>query len=124
MHSTEPYERILLLLTVAMMEMHRIKVWITSDPAYAQTEGFVLARDRAILANWVREDSVWRVATTSAAQDVAPTRRQSATPRPTASSTALPLPPGCRLWPSTSSWTGPGWPPGAVHSARAVSPAC
>ncbi|MHC3394759.1 hypothetical protein ACLQ2E_35705, partial [Streptomyces lavendulocolor] len=49
-------------------------VWITSDPAYAQTEGFVLARDRAILANWVREDSVWRVATTSAVQDVAPYR--------------------------------------------------
>ncbi|MBQ0972907.1 transcriptional regulator, XRE family protein [Streptomyces sp. RK31] len=73
-HGTEPYERILLLLTVAMMEMYRIKVWITSDPAYAQTEGFVLAQDRAILANWVREDSVWRVATTSAAQDVAPYR--------------------------------------------------
>ncbi|MGZ2358479.1 transcriptional regulator, XRE family protein [Streptomyces sp. 372A] len=70
--STESYERILLLLTVAMMEMHRIKVWITSDPAYAQTEGFVLAGDRAILANWIREDSVWRVATTSAAQNVAP----------------------------------------------------
>ncbi|MFH8257661.1 transcriptional regulator, XRE family protein [Streptomyces roseolus] len=74
-HSTEPHERILLLLTVAMMEMHRITVWITNDPAYTQTEGFVLAQNRAILANWVREDSsVWRVATTSAAQDVAPYR--------------------------------------------------
>ncbi|MEV5043568.1 transcriptional regulator, XRE family protein [Streptomyces griseoincarnatus] len=72
--STEPSERILLFLTVAMMEMHRITVWITSDPAYAQTEGFVLAQDRAILANWVREDSVWRVATTSAVEDVAPYR--------------------------------------------------
>lgn len=71
-HSTEPSERILLLLTVAMMEMHRITVWITSDPNYAQTEGFVLAQDRTILANWIREDSVWRVATTSAAEDVAP----------------------------------------------------
>ncbi|MFE6977167.1 transcriptional regulator, XRE family protein [Streptomyces sp. NPDC057682] len=73
-HSTEPYERILLLLTVAMMEMYRIKVWITSDPAYSRTEGFVLAGNRAILANWVREDSVWRVATTSAAKDVVPYR--------------------------------------------------
>ncbi|MFJ8752188.1 transcriptional regulator, XRE family protein [Streptomyces sp. NPDC102441] len=70
--STEPYERVLLFLTVAMMEMHGIKVWISSAPEYTQTEGFVLAQDRAILANWVREESVWRVATTSARRDVAP----------------------------------------------------
>ncbi|MCQ1577153.1 transcriptional regulator, XRE family protein [Streptomyces parvus] len=70
--STEPYERILLFLTVAMMEMHGIKVWISSAPEYAQTEGFVLAQNTAILANWVREESVWRVATTTARRDVAP----------------------------------------------------
>ncbi|MEV8333865.1 hypothetical protein [Streptomyces niveus] len=70
--NTEPYERILLFLTVAMMEMHGIKVWMSNAPEYTQTEGFVLAQNRAILANWVREESVWRVATTSARRDVAP----------------------------------------------------
>ncbi|MFE9968943.1 transcriptional regulator, XRE family protein [Streptomyces sp. NPDC005525] len=70
--TSEPYERILLFLTIAMMEMHGIKVWMSTEPEYAQIEGFVLAQNRAILANWVREESVWRVATTSARRDVAP----------------------------------------------------
>lgn len=69
--STERYERILLLLTVAMMEMYGITVWVSGAPEYAQTEGFVLARDQAILANWVREEAVWRVSTTSVRRDIA-----------------------------------------------------
>ncbi|OFA44223.1 hypothetical protein Sfr7A_25675 [Streptomyces xinghaiensis] len=72
--SSEPYERILLFLTVAMMEMHGIKVWMSSAPEYAQTKAVVLAHNRAILANWVREESIWRVATTSAPREVAPYR--------------------------------------------------
>jgi hypothetical protein len=70
--ASEPYERILLFLTVAMMEMHGIKVWLSTEPEYEQVEGFVLSRDRAIVANWVREEAVWRVGTTSARRDVAP----------------------------------------------------
>lgn len=70
--SSEPYERILLFLTVAMMEMHGIKVWLSTAPEYHEVEGFVLAQNRAILANWVREESMWRVAVTSARRDVAP----------------------------------------------------
>ncbi|MFF1712268.1 transcriptional regulator, XRE family protein [Streptomyces sp. NPDC058268] len=70
--SSEPYERILLFLTIAMMEMHGIKVWLSVEPEYDEVEGFVLAQNRAILANWVREESMWRVAVTSARRDVAP----------------------------------------------------
>ncbi|MGW6388985.1 transcriptional regulator, XRE family protein [Streptomyces sp. NPDC055103] len=70
--SSETYERILLFLTVAMMQMHGITVWMTAAPELQQVDGFVLAKDRAILANWVREEAVWRVSTTSARRDVAP----------------------------------------------------
>jgi hypothetical protein len=68
----ESYERILLFLTVALMEMYGVKVWLTTEPEYQEVEGFVLARNQAILANWVREESVWRVGTTTARRDVAP----------------------------------------------------
>ncbi len=70
--SSESYERILLFLTIAMMEMYGVKVWLTPEQEYQEVEGFVLARNQAILANWVREESVWRVATTSARREVAP----------------------------------------------------
>ncbi|MFI6689384.1 transcriptional regulator, XRE family protein [Streptomyces sp. NPDC050485] len=70
--SSESYERILLFLTIAMMEMYGVKVWLTAEQEYQEVEGFVLARNQAILANWVRGESVWRVATTSARREVAP----------------------------------------------------
>ncbi|WEH37865.1 transcriptional regulator, XRE family protein (plasmid) [Streptomyces sp. AM 4-1-1] len=70
--SSETYERILLFITIAMMEMYGVKVWLTAEPEYQEVEGFVLASHRAILANWVRGESVWRVATTSARREVAP----------------------------------------------------
>jgi len=72
--SSETYERILLFLTIAMMEMYGVKVWLTAEREYQDVEGFVLTRNQAILANWVRGESVWRVATTSARREVAPYR--------------------------------------------------
>ncbi|WP_331762283.1 transcriptional regulator, XRE family protein (plasmid) [Streptomyces sp. NBC_01527] len=69
--SSERYERILLFLTVAMMEMNDIKIWLCAEPEYEQIEGFALSPGRAILASWVREDAVWRVGTTTARRDIA-----------------------------------------------------
>ncbi|TGB15544.1 transcriptional regulator, XRE family protein [Streptomyces sp. MZ04] len=70
--SSEVYERILLFLAIAMMEMYGVKVWLSAEQEFQEVEGFVLARNQAILANWVREESVWRVATTSTRREVAP----------------------------------------------------
>ncbi|MEU9337936.1 transcriptional regulator, XRE family protein [Streptomyces sp. NPDC048290] len=72
--ASPPYERILFFLTAAMMEMHGIRVWVSTQPEHARLEGAVLAADRAILANWLREESVWRVGTTSRRADLDPYR--------------------------------------------------
>jgi hypothetical protein len=59
------HERILLFLTAALMEACGITVKVTTDPAYAEVDGFVLGGTRrAIVANWVRSDGMWRVDTT------------------------------------------------------------
>ncbi|MEU1707640.1 hypothetical protein ABZ478_19920 [Streptomyces sp. NPDC005706] len=60
---SEPYERILLLLTVALMEMHGITVWVCSDPAYGKVDGVALCGQRAVVADWLRAEAVWRVET-------------------------------------------------------------
>lgn len=69
--ASEPYERILLFLTVAMMELHGVKVWMCDTPELAEIKGFVLARDYAILASWVRERELWRVGRTTGLSKVA-----------------------------------------------------
>jgi hypothetical protein len=59
-----PYERILLFLAITLMEMHNVHVVVTPQPEYSHVDGFALAPDqRAVLANWVRTDSVWAVDT-------------------------------------------------------------
>lgn len=56
------YERTLLFLAVALMESLGIHVQVTTDEAYDNIEGFVLApRKQAIIANWVRGDGMWHV---------------------------------------------------------------
>jgi hypothetical protein len=58
------FERILLLLAVALMEATGIHVKVCDDPAYSEVEGFVLGgHDRAIIANWVRGEGIWHVDT-------------------------------------------------------------
>jgi transcriptional regulator with XRE-family HTH domain len=60
------YERVLLFLAVALMESLGTRTWITTDPDYAQTDGFVLVpRQRALIANWVRTDGVSELALTT-----------------------------------------------------------
>lgn len=56
------YERVMLFLAAALMESLGIHVEITTDPAYADVEGFVVApSQQAILANWVRGEGIWHV---------------------------------------------------------------
>ncbi len=58
------YERILLLLAVALMEATGIHVKVCDDPAYSEVEGFVLGgQNQAIIANWVRGEGIWHVDT-------------------------------------------------------------
>lgn len=62
---SEPYERILLFLSVALMEMHGLTVWVCAEEEYSQIDEFVLAPDdRVIVANWLRSDGIWRVGIT------------------------------------------------------------
>lgn len=61
--TTSPrHERVLLFLAVALMESIGIHVQLTTDAAYENVEGFVLAPQKeAIIANWVRGDGMWHV---------------------------------------------------------------
>lgn len=59
---SEPYERILLFLTVALMELHGWSMRICAEEEYAQIDAFVLSpAHRAIVANWLRSDGLWQV---------------------------------------------------------------
>jgi len=54
------WERLLLFLSVALMESLGIRVKICTEPEYADVDGFVLLPgDRAIIATWVRAESIW-----------------------------------------------------------------
>ena len=58
------FERVLLLLAVALMEATGIHVKVCDDPAYSEVEGFVLGgQNQAIIANWVRGEGIWHVDT-------------------------------------------------------------
>lgn len=59
--ASERWERVLLFLSVALMESLGIRVKICAEPEYADVDGFVLLPgDRAIIATWVRAESGWR----------------------------------------------------------------
>ena len=58
--STARWERILFLLSVALMDALEIRVKISTDPEYADIDGFVvLPGNRAVIATWVRAESAW-----------------------------------------------------------------
>ncbi|MFC6083714.1 hypothetical protein [Sphaerisporangium aureirubrum] len=59
------YERILLFLSIALMEATGIHVKVCDDPSYSGVEGFVLGGQQAIIANWVRGAGMWHVDTTN-----------------------------------------------------------
>jgi hypothetical protein len=55
-------ERVLLLLSVALMESFGLRIDVCTDAEYSAVEGYVLEPSRrAIVANWVRTDSIWLV---------------------------------------------------------------
>jgi hypothetical protein len=56
------WERILLFLSIALMESLDIHVKICVEPGYADVDGFVLLPGkRAIIATWIRADDIWHV---------------------------------------------------------------
>jgi len=60
------FERILLFLAVALMEAYGVQVQVCTEPEYSDVEGFVLVPPRrAIVATWVRAESMWHVDTTA-----------------------------------------------------------
>lgn len=62
--SSPRFERILLFLSIALMEAVGIQVKICDDAAYSNVEGFVLGGpSQAIIANWVRGEGIWHVDT-------------------------------------------------------------
>jgi len=62
------WERVLLFLSVALMESLRINTQVSTDPGYADVDGFVLLpEDQAIVATWVRSAGIWHTGTTSSA---------------------------------------------------------
>ncbi|MBV9022962.1 MAG: transcriptional regulator, XRE family protein [Streptomycetaceae bacterium] len=63
---TSPYERIVLFLVIALMEMCGIRVHVTVRPEYSAVDGFALVPgQRAVVANWVRTEALWRADTTT-----------------------------------------------------------
>ncbi len=59
-------ERVLLFLSMALMESLGIHVEVCTEADYSSVAGFVLAPGRrAIIANWVRADGIWHVDATS-----------------------------------------------------------
>ena len=70
--SSETYERVLLFLSLALMELSGITVRVCTEPEYGDVDGFVLIPgQRAITANWVRSEAVWNVDTTDQRATVA-----------------------------------------------------
>ena len=65
-------ERVLLLLTAALMESFGIRADVCDGPEYRGMQGFVLdGRRQAIMASWGGADSVWQVDVTDARPQVA-----------------------------------------------------
>ncbi|WP_460666385.1 hypothetical protein [Kribbella swartbergensis] len=54
------YERVMLLLAMALMEAFGIKVQVSSEAEHGSVEGFVLGND-AIVANWLGGSGLWYV---------------------------------------------------------------
>lgn len=56
------HERVLLLLSAALMESFGIRVCVTPEPSYGTVEGFALGGP-VIVANWIRTPGLWHVDT-------------------------------------------------------------
>ena len=98
------------LLSVALMDALGIRVKISTDPEYADIDGFVvLPGNRAVIATWVRAESAWHA--NCVGRGPAVSTFTDVTGHVTAHSVAQ----DCRArraasrrWRLTSAWTGPG----------------
>ncbi|MBZ4017162.1 hypothetical protein CCS38_15715 [Streptomyces purpurogeneiscleroticus] len=85
--ASQPYERILIWLTVAMMERGGQTTWVCVEPRYERIDGFVLVPGRRVIsASWSDSSGIWHVDTTDSFTDVSAyaqvvdhARRQSVT---------------------------------------------
>jgi hypothetical protein len=60
--SSPSFERTLLLLAIALNESFGIRVDVCTEPEYNAVPGFVLdPHGHAIVANWLRSESIWKV---------------------------------------------------------------
>lgn len=65
---SEKYERVLLLLAIALMERRGIRVRVVTKPEYSEMDGVALVPGhRAVVANWVRAPggALWAAGSTS-----------------------------------------------------------
>jgi hypothetical protein len=63
---SQPYERLLLFLAVALMEMHHITVRVCTKQEFSSVDGFVLVPgEQVVIANWVRSEEMWHASTTA-----------------------------------------------------------
>ncbi|MFF9458078.1 hypothetical protein [Streptomyces flaveolus] len=70
---SERYERVLLLLAIALMERFGIRVRVIPKPEYSDVDGVALVPEhRAVVANWVRVPggALWAAGSTSARGDL------------------------------------------------------
>ena len=64
--NSEPYERLLLLLTMALMESYGLTVRLCTKQAYSNATEFVLAPQQlAVVADWLSPEAVWHVDSTT-----------------------------------------------------------
>lgn len=69
--NSEPYERILLLLALALMESYGLTVHVCTEQAYSNAAEFILAPQRlAVVADWLSPDAVWHVDSTTSRGEI------------------------------------------------------
>jgi hypothetical protein len=70
---SERYERVLLLLSIALMERFGIRVRVIPDPGYSEVDGVALVPgQQAVVANWVRVPggALWAADSTTARSEL------------------------------------------------------
>ncbi|MDX3435602.1 hypothetical protein [Streptomyces stelliscabiei] len=68
---SEPYERLLLLLAMALMESYGLTVHIHRERAHSDTAEFIIAPQHlAIVADWLSPDAVWHIDSTTSRSEI------------------------------------------------------
>ncbi|WP_405728731.1 hypothetical protein OG885_09020 [Streptomyces sp. NBC_00028] len=67
---SEPYERLLLLLAMALMESYGLTVHIHSDRAHSDTAEFIVAQRLVVVADWLTPKAVWHLDSTNSRSEI------------------------------------------------------